>query len=195
MKERIRNNGAVGLGVLVAALCLQGCTEPQDATVESGPVVAGQPSDATSPAPVVDPPIELTLDERKVILTATSSCNLERAGGQIFSGAPMDAPKAQGALRLSGWVADAEAHLVPERFDIRIVALDGSRAWRIPGTTGGERGDVVTLLGGSPEFAGAGFSINADTTDVPAGTYRLYMTFDSAGQARVCDNGRAVNIL
>src|SRR5690606_13126432 len=159
--------------------------------VESGSVAAGQSMAATAPVPAIDPPLELTLDDRKVALVPIDSCNLERLGGVVFSGAPMDAPKAQGALKLSGWVADGDARLVPERFDVRIVALDGSRAWRIPGRTGGERGDVVTLLGGAAEFAGSGFSIAADASEVPAGSYRLYVTFDSAGQTRVCDNGRA----
>ena len=183
------------LAVCLAGLCLQGCSEPGNPA--SQPVAAVPPTSESQPpaAPesqAVPTPIQLSHEERKAPLDAVTTCNLERGAGAVFSHTPMDVGSVKGQVSFSGWVADESSRHVPPIVDIRLVAIDGSHAWRVPASTGLERNDIVSLLGGDTAFSRAGFSTEANLGELPPGTYRLYLVFDSAGALRVCDNGRAV---
>lgn len=176
---------------LVAACALSACKEPQppaDFTPEPGQAAMTAGSD-----PLVDAPVELTYDERRVALVPGLRCNLERVNGTRFEGKPITVSKS-GMVRFAGWMADADAKQVPPEFDLRLVNTANQRVWKATARTGGARSDVQTLLGGDAAFAATGYALELDPTQLPDGTYRLYSVLQKDGKAFVCDNGRAVTV-
>ena len=185
--------------VIVSAALLGACAEPQQpatagAPNEPTPQAADSGSFAASETVSLSEPAELSLEERRLQLTAHTACNLERANGAVFTGVPVEVLKSSPALRLSGWAANSENQSVPAQLDVRMVSADDNRAWKVAATTGGQRDDVVKLLGGNAAFASAGFATTMSVAPLPVGTYRLYIVYEDSGNLRVCDNGRAVVI-
>lgn len=183
----------LALSIFAAACGLSACKEPQP-PADFSPE-AGQASTATpaAGAPLVEAPVELTYDQRRVALVPGLRCNLERVNGTTFAGAPVPVSKDEGT-RFSGWLADVEAKQAPAEFDLRFVNVDSKRVWKANAKTGGARQDVQTLLGGDAALAATGYLSELDLGPLPDGTYRVYAVFQKNGQFLSCDNGRSIVI-
>jgi hypothetical protein len=176
---------------LAASLLLAACNDNSSPTADFSPTPGSAPAPATPR--LGNRPTELSLEERRMPLTAARECNLERVNGAIFSGTPVTVARSASVV-LSGWVVDAEHTNVPATLAVRLVGNTDNRAWKAEAHTGGHREDVKTLLGGNAAYASPGFSVTIDPSALPPGTYRAYVVFDGGSGARSCDNGRAVTI-
>jgi hypothetical protein len=180
--------------LLLGSLLLSGCSEPSQPAAVTEPPAAEA---ASTPPAVVDDsvaPAELSLDERRLPMVAVTSCNLERANKVVFSGAPLEVSKSGGPVRVSGWIADQAAGSVPAKGDLRMVGVQDNRAWKFGVETGGNRGDVVKLLGGEAAYASSGFGATVDFSGMPSGSYRMYTVFTGSDGLKVCDNGRSITL-
>lgn len=186
------------VGMLTLASLLTACQEPaqNDPQSSQAPTQTSIPSDSSASERVVQAttPTEVTSDERKATLKPANRCNLERANDAVFAGVPLPVSKSSAANQFSGWLADSEANSVPARGDIRFVHNESSRAWKATFETGGNRPDVVKLLGGDAGFSGAGYRLPVDLKNLPAGQYRLYVVYGEPGALHVCDNGRSITL-
>ena len=181
----------------IMILALAGCTEPEKTT----PVTDGtqqkpgeELADSREEGFGAEAPLELSLDERRIKLTASKNCNLERVNSTLFAGTPIEVSKVPAIMKLTGWVANDSAASVPREAALRLIGAGSNRAWKVAVQTGGQRDDVVKLLGNDPGYAGAGYAVTVDVGQMPADTYRIYTVFGPADDMRVCDNGRAVVI-
>ncbi len=178
---------------IVSTALLAACSEPQQAApVATAPAPSGETT-AVDAAFGAVAPTELSYDQRRERLLPAHECNLERANGTVFAGTPAQLAAGE-TLRLSGWVADKTAGVVPGEASLRMVRPEDSRAWTVAIDPVSERSDVQELLGGAPAFATPGFSVAIDTAALPAGKYRVYTVYKRGGDLMSCDNGRAFAI-
>jgi hypothetical protein len=174
---------------VLSACVLTACKEPrQPADFTPGASTTTAPAAHAAPG---NAPVELTLDERRVSVAAGGRCNLERINGAKFAGAPVNVSKAS-PIRLSGWLADADAKSVPASFDIRMVNTGDQRTWKFTTQPVEPRADVQALLGGDAALANTGYMGEMDVSGLPDGTYRVYTVFSKNGATLACDNGRAL---
>lgn len=185
------------VATILSIALLAGCSEPQQpatagAPDENAPQAAAQNQAAADAAFAAIAPTELSLAERRLVMTPDKACNLERANGTVFSGTPIEVSKGAPTLTLSGWVANKDQREVPGEVDLRLISIDDNRAWKVQVKTGGKRDDVIALLGGDQVFANAGYTATMSIAKLPVGTYRMYTVFGDANALKVCDNGRSV---
>lgn len=176
---------------LAATSLLAACNKP--ATDFSATSSAEVPPPPAATPRIGSRPAELSLQERRTSLTVVRECNLERANGAIFTGAPATLARSASVV-LSGWVADVRGNAVPATVDVRLVGQTDNRAWKVQANTGARRDDVRKLLGGAEAYAAPGFAVTLDPSALPPGTYRAYLVFDGGSGAMVCDNGRAITL-
>lgn len=135
----------------------------------------------------------MTADEVGAPVTAVRSCNVERLSGTLMTGEAATVTKGSAAPRLSGWIADTETGIVPERAFLRLLAQPAGGMWQVAFEPGSPRGDVHQLLGGAAGLERAGFGVSLDLDSLPEGTYRLFLAYaGNDGVTRVCDNGRTL---
>ena len=193
----MKNKDAVirGGAILLLSAGMFGCTEPGKPAVNPSPD-APRPAEPQAVAADLGPssvaPVELSLEERRAILVPSKNCNLERANSKVFTGTPIDVSKASGQVTVSGWIANTQTASVPTQAQLRLVSSNDNRAWKADLTTGGKREDVVKLLGGDPGYSGSGFVSSVSVSNLPLGTYRMYLVSSEGDVLRVCDNGRSI---
>lgn len=180
--------------LLLASVLLSGCSEPSQPAAVTEPTSGKEALTAPPTTNDLIVPAELSQDERRLPMVAVTSCNLERVNKIVFSGTPLEVSKANGPARVSGWVADQGARTVPASGDLRMVGVQDNRAWKFGVRTGGNRDDVVKLLGGEAVYANAGYGGTVDFSDMPSGSYRMYAVFTGSDGLKVCDNGRSITL-
>jgi hypothetical protein len=116
-------------------------------------------------------------------------CNLERVNGAMFAGTPIAVSK-EAMTSMGGWLADVDAKVVPDVFQLRFV--NGARMWQVDVQATEARADVQKLLGGNPAFAKTGHASEFDLSGLPDGTYHVYTAFAKDGRTYMCDNGRTI---
>jgi len=208
MKQISRGFGSSrGLAAaLVALVAITGCsgehapTAPpatEDAAVEAAPATpAAEPAPAPAEAPA--PALlkgKATNQGQLTAGQAVASCHLDN----LSSGATQ---REAGQLKIArdqpffaaGWVSTPDETAVPQTVSLRLL-LDGSPGdlWDFTVPTGGDRTDVATFKG-KPALATAGFSLDGDTSGMPAGLYHAYLSFEHAGQTYSCNGGDRILI-
>ena len=170
----------------LAIFNLSSCSEPNRSMNPQAPT--------PPPPPTMSLPILLQPDELKLSLTPVSRCNLERANDTVFANTPVEIPGSEPELALSGWVVNNNSNTTPAGMDIRMIHVKDGQSWKVPVKVSVERDDIVKLLSDNADFINAGYAVNVDTRNMPAGTYRLIIVFQENGVLKVCDNGRSVII-
>ncbi len=97
---------------------------------------------------------------------------------------------------ISGWLLDSNAKTTS---DWAVVQLHSTGAptttdYYAVTTSRTERDDLKSALGDSPGMRHASFEVNATTSGIPPGTYKLLLVHQPASAAQVCDSGRTLTL-
>lgn len=191
MKLRLLDAGSVAL--LVGAVVLAGCGDPQPLSGGSAPVGAESvpPASSTAKAPAYTPAIvafaALVPSGGVDAAKSTSSCNLD-----AVNGAPPDSqPLARGGTAaFAGWAAAGGGDAVPVQVSIVLV---GDRDYGVTVSTGAPRPDVAQAQG-KPALADSGYVANASLATVVPGSYRVELRFAATGTRWRCVTAHRVTV-
>lgn len=165
---------AVAAGMLLVACGGEAPTPAGDAPAADAPAAP-----AAAPAPVPASSAVPAAYAMPGDATAAGRCSLDALNGK--RGETVALP-AGGTALFGGWVADAGKN-VPT--GAMLVLDKGADSYAAPLVAGAHRPDVAAALG-SEALAQSGFNLKLDLAGVPAGAYRVVITF--AGDAPTyCD--------
>ena len=93
-------------------------------------------------------------------------------------------------LSMQGWITNSDGQ-APGKFDLLLI--EGPDVYGVKVASGINRPDVAKVLH-SQDAESAGFNINAQSSSVPAGKYRVIIRLVSNGRAEFCDTQRSIII-
>lgn len=191
---------AAPLLAIAIASTLAACTPPDDAqnaasqpaqTAESPAVAPPAAETPTTPIASTSPALRaLTDDERAQTLAPATSCNLESADGQSFSGADI-ALATLSSVKVTGWLKADRTGSTVDQPVLRVESMDKAQLWDLPVQTTIARDD---LSSGAADAVTPGFEATFDAGALPSGRYHLYLAYRIDGVLSGCDNGRHVTI-
>lgn len=160
---------------LVAALCIAGCGA-ETATDTTVPAAA-EPAVPAPAAGAVDASQATAADYAMVAGAPTAGhCALDATNG--MPGPTVTAP-AGSRVMFAGWAATNDKQ---PPMDALFVLANGTDSHAVPLVAGAHRPDVAAALG-SEALAHAGYNLDVDLGNVPAGSYDLVIVLDQASSA------------
>lgn len=183
----------------IAAGLVAACQEPnavpaQDATAATAPTVS-VPVAAAAPAamPAGQFPKELSAAAATAELKPDALCNLERIDNQLLGSSEPYTPADSHRAVLTGWLGDGSTKSLPSGPVLMFRMVGVSRVWETPLNLSVPRDDVVKATGAAG-LKMSGFSLDADLSALPVGSYRMVLVYDREGARYACDNGRDLAI-
>jgi hypothetical protein len=175
------------LSSLALVVLLSACREPNQPAPPAAPSAAATQSEAAKkPTPAV---AAASAYPDGTSFGVGELCNIEYLGENAFAAA---AVPLQGTEVLRGWLADAGG-ATPQSIELRFVDTNNAPVAHVPIVLGEPRDDVVAAFPGKSLPADTGFSLRLAAAQLPAGTWRIYLTYTAAnGRAIACDNGRTI---
>jgi len=181
--------------LLFAALVvsLAGCGNDATAPTTSTPAAAPLPEPV--PDTLAGPPPAPKLAASAPVSTEGATglnddCNLEGVDGKLFSSASLTVPQG-GTREFGGWIVDKAGKMIPTKLQLVVAGVGAtSGLFTSDAATWIDRAGVAETRGYGADLAKSGFMFKVDTTDVPAGTYHVYVMGDGAAGKVVCDPGR-----
>jgi hypothetical protein len=120
-------------------------------------------------------------------VTVVETCNLDAVNGKPTGSEAVP----HGSIgTFSGWAADARSNDVPAGVQL---VLRGAQDYAVNATTGMPRPDVAHA-NSRPGWATAGYSVQADLSAVPPGTYVPVLEFSVGGKQVQCTTPHKLTI-
>jgi hypothetical protein len=114
-----------------------------------------------------------------------TTCSLDAVNDQPAGSAPVSHAS---TATFTGWVADSGSGAVPSKVQL---VLRGVQSYVVTAATGMSRPDVAKA-DGRPAWVSSGYSVKADLSAVPSGTYKPVLQFDVKGKYLQCPSPHPV---
>lgn len=183
---------------LALTLALAGCGNDQAGLpAPAATPAADQPAPAPSQPTAVAPAAAASLVASDPVQTQgaaslNSDCNVEGVDGVLFEGQAL--PLAKGEHHVTGWIVDSRTKTVPAELRLAVTGVgDTKGTWLANTPKRIARQGVVETRGYDAAVLENGFDFTIDSSQLPAGTYHVFVVTQSGGLA-VCDPGRQVVI-
>jgi hypothetical protein len=190
------NKSSLLLAAMTACLAAA-CQEPNAVPAQvATPPAPTATAPATASAPAAAPgavPRELSAEEVGVELKPDTMCNLERIDNQLLDSSQPFTPADRHRAVVTGWIGDESTKALPSAPALMIRQVGSSRVWQVPVELTVSRDDVAKATGVAA-LKMSGFSLDADLSALPAGSYRMVLVHDRDGGRLACDNGRELKI-
>jgi hypothetical protein len=188
-----KNSLLTGLLVLAMAGCAQEDAPEAETPAANAPAEAARPADAARPLPAKaqEPRVLTVAQVKEKRLPQQASCNLETVDNVRFKNTPF-ATAAKPVL-FNGWLLPEISKKPGVEAEIRVLDATGSAGWQFRINHWMARPDVNAAMK-AVDDGKTGFAQPADLSTLPAGNYKVLVTFRSGGTPYVCDNGRQLAI-
>lgn len=182
-------NLAVAIKVSIAMMLigiLTGCGKKEGANLSNLPAPSATSGAVSRTPPVASAPVSLTSYAETAVPMSAGHCSLDAINGK---------PKVHSSVRrgseatFGGWISD-DANKVPT--DARFVFLGAGKAYTAPLAPDVERPDVVAALN-ADALLHSGFNLQVRTS-MPAGIYRLAITFGPVTAGKSCSLDASLNV-